>query len=429
MGNGLDPLVVRDFAIALLIGALLGIEREKRKTTRGDVGIAGLRTFVLFAQAGAVSAWLSRQQDSPWIFVATVLGVSALCVAGYMAQARARAGSLGLTTEVAGVATCLLGGLALFGHPELAVALAIVTSALLVYKQPLHRLVDRLGHDDLYAGLKLLIATFVVLPLLPNRTIDPLDAINPYLLWWLVILISSLSLVGYVAVRWLGTATGTALTGLFGGMVSSTAVTLAFARRSREVGQTPAMADALAAGVLVGWTVMFPRMVIVTAVVFAPIAGQLVAVFGIMGGAALLASAILYRRSRRAATGKARPGAEMPLRNPFSLSSAIQFALVFAVVLLVVELTERYLPDRGLYLVAAIAGLTDVDAIALSMAALARDGGSVPTAAGAILVAAIANTITKAGLVAALGSPALARRVAAGAALVLAGGLAALWLM
>ncbi|MGA9031038.1 MAG: MgtC/SapB family protein, partial [Sulfuricaulis sp.] len=221
-----DVVVVRNFLIALLIGALVGIEREKHKVTEHPESFGGLRTFILFAQAGAVGAWLSQHIGTPWVFIATLTAVAAAVVTAYVLESRVKPDALGLTTEISAITVCLLGGAVMYGYAELAVALAILTSAVLTFKQPLHGVVQKLGTDDLYAGLKLLIATFIVLPLLPAQPIDPLQALNPYKLWLLVILISGMSLVGYVAVRWLGTARGTAITGLSGGLVSSTAVSL-----------------------------------------------------------------------------------------------------------------------------------------------------------------------------------------------------------
>ncbi len=419
----LDLLVVRDFAIALLIGVLIGIEREKRKDLEGDISIAGLRTFALFAEAGALSAWLSRQLGTPWIFIATLLGICLSTVAGYLRHTVAQPASVGLTTEVAALVTCLLGGTVMYGYAEVAVVLAIGTSALLAFKQPLHRLVDRIGLDDLYAGVKLLVASFVVLPLLPNRAIDPWGALNPYELWLLVVLISGLSLVGYVAVRWLGTATGSLLTGLFGGLVSSTAVSLAFARRSRGPGgDGTGAANALAAGILIAWAVMFVRVMIEVAVVYPPLLPRLVTSFGLMAASTALCALAFFRWSSTSSSETTLASA-MDLKNPFSLSSAIRFALLFAVVLLMVELAQRHVPAQGVYVVAALAGLTDVDAITLSMAAFARDGGSAPTAIGAIVIAAIMNSLVKTGMVVALGSRDLARRVAVAAAAVLLTGL------
>ena len=176
-------LPLLDFAIALFLGALVGLEREKKQTTEPERGIGGLRTFMLFAEAGAVAAWLSLQTASPWIFVATGALVTTLVVVGYLAWVRKQRDDVGLTTETAAIVVYLLGGLTIYGNAGLAVALAIATAAILAFKQPLHGWVDRVGRDDLYAGLTLLIATFIVLPVLPDRTLDPWQALNPYAMW------------------------------------------------------------------------------------------------------------------------------------------------------------------------------------------------------------------------------------------------------
>jgi uncharacterized membrane protein (DUF4010 family) len=276
----LAPQPVLHFAIALFIGALVGIEREKKQEREGERGIGGIRTFILFAQAGAIAAWLSQRLDTPWIFLGAGVLVTAMVVAGYVAYAREHH-DFGLTTEIAALVVYLLGGTTIFGYPGLAVALAIATSAVLAFKEPLHETVERLGRDDIYAALKLLIATFIVLPVLPDRTVDPWGALNPYKMWWLVILISGLSLVGYAATRWLGPGRGIALTGLFGGLVSSTAVTLSLARRSREP-DGEGQARALAGGVLVAWTVMFVRVGVIAGALAPGLAGRLAIPLAVM---------------------------------------------------------------------------------------------------------------------------------------------------
>jgi uncharacterized membrane protein (DUF4010 family) len=417
----MDPTVARNFAIALLIGALVGLEREKRRATEPDIGVGGLRTFILFAEAGALSAWASVRLETASIFVATVAAVALLVAAGYLVQARSSSEAQGLTTEIAAVTVCLLGGVCLLGSPGLAVALGIATSALLAYKQPLHSVVARLGTDDLYAGLKLLVATFIVLPLLPNRTVDPWGALNPYALWWLVILISALSLVGYVAVRLLGANRGTALTGLFGGLVSSTAVTLAFSRRSREEGGG-ALAPSLAAGILLAWGVMFARVLVIVAVANVGLIGRLVVPFVLLAAVCATAAAWQLRGGRQEATGPASPA--VVLTNPFSLTEATRFALFFAGVLLVVALARQYLPGQGLYIVAALAGLTDVDAISLSMASYAKSGGDPGVAVTGIVIASLANTLVKVGLVAGFAALPVKTRTLVAAGLLL--GVAAL---
>jgi uncharacterized membrane protein (DUF4010 family) len=427
MGGGLDLELARNFATALLIGALAGIDREKKKSIEADVGIGGIRTFILFAQAGAVSAWLSRLLDSPWPFAVTVAAVSAIVLAGYIVQARAKPNSYGLTTEIAAIGVCLLGGACVLGHPGVAVALGIVTSGALAAKEPLHGLVAKLGTDDIYAGLKLLVATFIVLPLLPDRPVDPWGALNPYELWWLVILISALSLVGYVTMRGLGRERGTLVTGLSGGLVSSTAVTLSFARRSREVGGA-GLAGALAAGMLLAWGVMFIRVVVLVAVIHAPLVPRVLVPFTGMGLVTLLLAALLLLR-KDAAPASTEASQDVSLKNPFSLTAAVRFGLFFAAVLLLVKMVEQAFPGRGLLGVAALAGLTDVDAIVLSMTRLARDGGEPGTAAAAIAVAALSNTVVKAGLAASLGARALGRKALLAMALILAAGGLSLFLL
>jgi uncharacterized membrane protein (DUF4010 family) len=411
-------LPLRDFAIALFIGALVGIEREKKQETEPGRGIGGLRTFILVAEAGAVAAWLGIRLASPWVFVGVGALLAAVVVAGYLAWVRVQPAEVGLTTEVAAIVVYLLGGLATSGAPALAVALAIATSAILAFKQPLHGLVERIGREDLYAGLELLIAIFIVLPVLPDRPLDPWGALNPYRMGWLVVLISGLSLLGYIASRWVGTRRGLPIAGLLGGLVSSTVVTLDFARRSRDGAGDASLADALAAGLLGAWALMFARILVMVAVVNPSLLPALAAPMGVLGVVSGGFAAVHYARVRRL-----RPGAkELPLANPFGLGPAARFALLFAAVELAVHLVQRYAPGRGTFGVAALAGLTDVDAITLTMAGMARHATALATATTAITIAALTNSLVKWGITEAVGSSRLARpvRLATGALLVAA---------
>jgi uncharacterized membrane protein (DUF4010 family) len=407
MPTSLDPRLVWGLASALIIGALVGIERERSKALSGNVGIGGVRTFILFALTGAVSAWLSRELGSPWIFVAALASVGALAVAGYVVQARIKPNAVGLTTETAAIGVCLLGGACTAGYNEMALAVGIAVSAVLAYKESMHGLVAKLGPDDISAGVKLLAATFIVLPLLPTTAVDPWGVLKPRPIWTLVILIATLSLVGYVATRALGPRRGTALTGLSGGLVSSTAVTLAFARQSRQDGGKSD--DALAGGLLLAWAVMDVRVVVIVAVVAATLVKPLLVPFGAMTIVTLSGAAFLLRRARAREPTAA---GEVALKNPFSLTAAAKFGLLFAAVLIVVAAVERYFPGRGYYVVAAVAGLPDVDAITLSMAGLAHNGGvDLATAAGALVVAALANTLLKCGMVVTTASAGLRRSI------------------
>jgi len=423
MDGGLDLATVRDFGTALLIGALVGIEREKRKAAEVEPGIGGLRTFILVALIGAVAGWLADRLHSPVLLAATVGVVGAAVLAGYVLAARVRPDSLGITTESAAIIVCLLGAMTTLGHRELAVALGIATAAVLAYKQPLHGLVARINWDDIFAALRLLIATFVVLPLLPSRPLDPWGALNPYSLWLLVLLISSLSLVGYVGSRWLGADRGIVLTGLTGGLVSSTAVTLAFARQSRDDVRAPAAV--LACGLVLAWCVMFGRVIVEVLVVNREFTTRILIPFAAMGAAAGLSAWLLLRYAGAAQDRGGATAGAVPLRNPFSLTEAAKFGGFFALVLLLVKLVQARLPGQGLYMLAGLAGLTDVDAITLSMADYARSGDQ-HVAATAIVVATLANTAVKCGIVAILGSPTLRRSVLISTAAILAAGFGAI---
>jgi uncharacterized membrane protein (DUF4010 family) len=405
MLGSVDTRLLFNLAAAVLIGALVGIEREKSKGRSGNVGIGGLRTFILFSLTGALAAWLSQALGSALVLVAAVLGVTALLIAGYVIQARSRPEAIGLTTETAALSVCLLGAACMAGHPELALAGGIAVSAFLAYKEPLHGLVEKLAADDIAAGVKLLAASFIVLPLLPTEPIDRWGAVVPRSLWLLVILIAGLSLVGYVATRALGAERGTAITGLSGGLVSSTAVTLTFARRSREEGGR--FDDALAAGTFLAWGVSFVRVVVLVAVVYSALVPALVVPLGAM---ALVTAAAAFWALRRARSAAPATGPGVVLRNPFSLLAAAQFGLLFAVVLVLVTIVQQRFPAGGTYVVAALAGTSDVDAITLSMATLARSGDTaLGVAAGSIVVAVLANTLVKCALSGALGGARLRR--------------------
>jgi len=399
------------------------LEREKKMAQEGTIGIGGIRTFLFFSLTGALSAWLSRQTGNSWIFVSGFMVVSMFALTGYFIQARHKPENVGLTTAMAGIIVFMLGGSVMFGHRDVSVMLAIVTSAVLAFKKPIHGVIHRFGDDDIRAGLKLLIATFVVLPLLPDYPVDPWRALNPYKLWMLVILISSLSLIGYVAVRWLGTRRGVALTAFSGGLISSTAVTLSFSRRS--IDESVASGKALSAGIVLAWAVMFIRVITEVLIVYPQIVQELWVPYLVMIVIALSVSAFFFFQS---AGPSESGGKDIAFRNPFNLISASKFALLFAFILLMVKLVELHSTGAGFYIVAALAGTTDVDAITLSMADYAKQGGDSRTAVAAITIASLSNTLVKCFICAILGSSILRKRIIIAAIAISAGGLISLLL-
>jgi len=415
--------LARSFLAALLIGILVGIEREKKRHAEPSHTIGGIRTHALLALTGGAAAWLARELQFGWIFVVVLGSVGAMAVASHIRRGRdGQDEAPGLTSEIAAMAVVLLGAMAVVGNQALAVALGVTVSAVLAYKQPLHALVERVGIEDILAVIKLLIASVIVLPLVPDEVIDPWHAINPYQLWLLVVLISALSLAGYVGMRWLGPARGTAITGLAGGLVSSTATTLSFARDSRTAAPF-ASGDAISAGILLAWLVMFLRVTVIVAIVNRQLLEVVWPPLLVMA----LVTGALAARHYLAGAAAATATADHPIvvKNPFSLSAAIRFGALFAVVLVVVKLAQQHLPSAGLYAVSALAGAADVDAIVLS---LASDGQSAPgteQAAWALLLALLANTVVKVAIVVLLGRGPVRRHVAIASVIICATGGAA----
>lgn len=413
----LDATLLRNFAIALFIGAVVGVDRERHD----GHNFAGLRTFILIALVGAMSGWLGQVGGLQWLLPLGMLGL-----AGLLARPHANTtGAVpehvqGLTTEMAALLVYLLGAGAVMGYPEISAAVAVAASALLTFKDPLHNVVRQLGPDDVPAVLKLLFASLVVLPLLPDRAVDPWEVINPFKLWWLVVLVSGLSLLGYIAVRVLGERAGLLLTGLFGGLVSSTAVTWTAARQAKA-GQ--GSVDALAASILLAWTLMFARVPLEVAFVEPSLLPRLVWPMLAMGVVAALGAVVLILRD----TTQAPEPHDVGLKNPFSLVGAVQFGAFFAAVLMGVEAAHRWLDPSWLYAIAALAGTTDVDAITLSMAEAAGRGIELEVAAHCIVIAAFTNSVVKTGIAAGFGGRPLGMRVGLVAAVSGAAGLLAAW--
>lgn len=399
---------------------LLGLERERAK--RAEPSFAGVRTFGLLALAGGVAAFLDVVLGRPWFALAIFAATAALVVVSYAITAER--GEIGITTEVSALLAFLLGFLCVAGWTMAAVGLAVASGSILALKQWLHRLAGRIEPADVEATLKFAIVSAIVLPLVPDRTFGPppLDVVNPYTIWLMVVLISGLNFASYLLVKVLGAEHGIGLTGLLGGLVSSTAVTLGFAQRSRE---HPRGSGVLALAILVAWTVMFVRVVVLVAVANPGLAPSIALAMAAFALPSLAACAWLWRRRAATATAPVEAG-----ENPFELGAAIRFGLLFAVITLAAKAAQVYLGERGLYLAGFVAGLTDVDAITLSMAQYAgADGASRTVAARTIVIGVAANTLFKAGMVATLGASELRRVVVAATAVILATGGVALWLV
>lgn len=414
--------------LALVAGALLGLEREQSAPERNGQqreNIGGIRTYPLFALLGGVSSLLAREYGG-WILAVTLIGVIAFLVVGYVHDLKT-ADDRGLTSEGAFLLAFGLGALALTSEVIKPVStkvivvasLAVVATVFLSMKTTLHRFVSKTSKEDVYATLKFLLVAVVVLPLLPNQRYGPLDVLNPFQIGMMVVLIAGISFVGYLAVRLMGPQRGLAITGLVGGLASSTAVTLTFAGRAK---QTPELRLPLALGVVLASTLMFARILIEVWIVNRTLLANLWPVMSAMCLSGLAYAGFLFFRSRQKTEG-----GDVKLHNPFELTSAIKFALIFAAVLLASKAAITYFGHGAIYLTGVLAGLTDVDAITLSMAKLAADGGvSMDVATTTIVLGAAANTAVKAGMSAFIGGWAFGRAILIGFALMLAVGLAVL---
>jgi uncharacterized membrane protein (DUF4010 family) len=408
------------FAVALAIGVLVGLERERSKPATG--GFAGVRTFALISLAGGLSAYFELALRLPWVGLVTFAAVATVIVVSYAVTAWR--GDFGSTSEISAIIAFLLGSLCVHGQLGLAAGLTVASAAVLALKDWLHRLAQRIEVADVEATLKFAIVTLIVLPIVPNENFGPppLDVINPHKIWLMVVLISGLNFASYLLVKMVGAEHGIGLTGLLGGLVSSTAVTLGFSQRSR---QHPAQAPALALGILVAWTVMFIRVPLLIAVVAPGLARELVPGMAVLATPGLLLCALLWRRQRSATSASVSAG-----QNPFELGEAIRFGALFGVVTFAARAAEVYLGSSGLYLAGALAGLTDVDAIALSMADLASsDAAALPIASRTVLIAVVSNTLLKGAMAASVGAPELRRVLLPAVGAILAAGAAGAWLL
>lgn len=417
------PQLYYRFGVALVIGILVGLQREHAYETPDREMFAGVRTFALMSLAGTTAAMVADRLQSPGIFLSILLLIGAYVgMAYWLAAVR---GDIGLTTEVAALLTMLAGALCYLGELAIAVALAVTTTVLLSLKMQMQQLVRRLTREDIYATLKLAVITAIVLPVLPNRApaTVPFDVLNPYKIWLMVIFISGISFLGYGLNKVVGAHRGITLTGLFGGLASSTAVTLSFAQRSQKEAR---LAAPFAIAILLSWIMMFLRILVEVAALNRALLARLWIPVGLAGAAGLLYGLFLWLRRREAGDEDVR------LTNPFELGPAIKFGLLYAVILVIGRTASLYFGNTGVYLSSIMAGIADVDAITLSMAELSRAGNGldIAVAARSVVLAALSNTVVKGMMVVSLGSMELRRHFLPGFVLIfLVGVLGALVLI
>jgi len=397
--------------VAAVIGGLVGIEREQRGAVGEERLFAGVRTFPLFALLGAALTIVSGGVGAA--VIAGFAAIAALAVVAYVRSSES--GHLGTTTETAALATYWMGVIAGVGDLVLAGSLGIGVAILLASKERLEAFPRTVTREEMRAALIFAVLAVIILPILPSRPFGPWGVWNPQRLWMLVVLVCGLSFAAWIAMRLWGSERGFAVSGLLGGLVSSTAVTVSFAAHSRAA---PAQAQRLAVGGGLASLVMLLRIAILAAVVNRAVLIELTPVLGLMLAGGALGVLALVRREQP--VDETAP----KLANPFELGQAIRFTVLYAAVLLAVEAARRFLGPAAVYAAAAVAGLTDVDAITLSLSSLATERITTTTAAGGIALGAIANTIAKLAYAMWLGGPGYRRGIGIVSVLALAGAAA-----
>ena len=403
------------FATSLAIGLLIGLERERSQAAR-----AGLRTFALVSMLGTLTALLSEKADSQWLLLAGFLLVGTMTIT---ANLRNHEDPDPGTTTVTAIMICYsLGVLVWYGDTTLAVMLAIVTTILLYFKTELHGLTHNLERRDLISMLQFAVLTFIILPILPVKNYGPYEAFNPYQIWLMMVLISGISLTGYVALRFFGHRYGAVLLGILGGLVSSTATTMVFTRRSEENINLAKLAVVVI--LLANLTVLI-RLAVISAALSPQVLPMLLPVLGsglILG----LTVTIFWWRDFTQQE-------ELPIpetKNPTEFSTAAGFGVLYALVLFMSTWLSDIAGSSGLYMVAIISGLTDVDAITLSSLRLLELGKlQISEAVTAITLAIISNIIFKLGLIFIIGSSLLNKRTAFGMIMTAIGLASALFIL
>lgn len=402
----------RRLAVALAIGLLVGLERGWQTREESDnQRAAGLRTFALTGLLGGICGLLSIA-SGPVVLAAGFLALTGAIGSFSYLEARSEQ-NFSATGVVAAALTFALGAYATLGNEAVAVAAAVAMAILLALRESLHNWVRKLTWLEIRSALMLLAMTFLLLPILPNRPIDPWQVLNPAEIWLFAILIAAISFAGYVAIRALGERKGVAVAAIAGGLTSSTATTLSFARLARD---NPQSTRLLAGGILLAGATMLARLVALAAIIKPALLTVILGPAAAAGAVLLTAAGLLMWH----AGGDGAKAAALELRNPFDLTTVLQLGGLIAVIMVVAKVLADRADAAGLYLLAAVSGIADVDALTLSMARFAGTQVGFTEASTAILVAAAVNTVAKALMAGGVGGARLGTWVGGSSAAALA---------
>lgn len=382
----LEEIFLKNFLIALALGALIGLEREYARYKKHAHDYAGIRTFPLIALFGAISAYLGNQL-SIWILISSMLLIGALVIISYLSISKNKKNFQGATSEVAGFLTFFIGVLSYFNQIKFATAATVIITIILYLRSGLHKFAKKIKKQEMADTLKFAVIAFVILPFLPNKGFGPYEIFNPYITWLMVVFISGISFFGYILLKWFGER-GITLAGILGGLVSSTAVTSSFAERSKK---EISIYKALVLGVILANGIMFIRILIEVIVINSKLFNLLLIPLSVL---ALLTAGFSYFLWKHA------KGTEGKINHssPFTIIPALKFAAFFAVILALVKLGNIFFSESGVYIVSLISGFADVDAITLSLSQLSKGTLALETARNGIMIAALTNVGVKGGI-------------------------------
>lgn len=409
-----------DLAVALLLGAIIGLERgwDAREQKSGE-RIAGIRTFALVGLLGGISAVLA-QEITEWAFPVLLVSVVAMAIVAYSERLE-HIRNFSITGMVGMVLTFCFGAVAVAVDPVIATAAAVVTAIILDNKEEIHGWVNKLKEHELDAALKLLLISVVMLPLLPNEKMGPGGVLNPREIWWMVVMIASISFVGYFAIRVAGTRKGILFTSLFAGLSSSTALTLHFARQASK---TPQFNAQFATGILIACGTMFPRILVYCLVINPDLLPSLIWPVLVMTALLYGPALFIWRKNDR----ELQVSQPTLNQNPLDLTSALVFGALLTAILLMGEFLGNWLGDAGIYFLAATSGIADVDAITLSLTRMSNNSLAMGTAVIGIVIAAATNNLVKSALAGFVGNRQIGLLVGGPMVLSLAAGLLVAWL-
>lgn len=381
-----ELMLVKSILIALALGALIGLEREYYRYQKRGYSYAGIRTYPLIALFGVLSAYLGDIISS-WILIVGIILIGLLILVSYFAVTQHKQKYIGATSEVAGFITFFIGVLSYYNEIKLAAVIAITMAVILYARSLLHNFAKKMKRQEMADTLKFAVIAFVILPFLPNKGYGPMELFNPYTIWLMVVLISGISFIGYIFIKWFGEK-GITIAGLLGGVASSTVVTTSFAHRSLRERKHY---RALALGVILANGVMFLRILLLVFLLNRPLFFNILLPMAVLTILTGLLAYLVWRKAKKI-KGK------VQLTSPFTIIPALKFALIFAITSVLVKLGYSYFAAQGVYAVSFLSGLTDVDAITISLSRLTDATIVSPIAKSGILIAAVANIVAKGGI-------------------------------